>query len=100
MERTPNVAYFDVDKLPDAFSLRLPYTGDWFVPFGMRGRKKLSDFFADQKMTRWEKAGQALLCAGDSIAWVVGRRADDRFRVDETTKMICSVKKIEQREAE
>ena len=51
-------------------------------------------------MTRWEKAGQALLCAGDSIAWVVGRRADDRFRVDETTKMICSVKKIEQREAE
>ena len=41
MERTPDIAYFDADKLPDTLSLRLPQRGDWFVPFGMRGRKKL-----------------------------------------------------------
>ena len=100
MERTADTAYFDADKLPDRLSLRLPRTGDWFVPFGMRGRKKLSDFFADQKMTRWEKSRQPLLCAGDSIIWVVGRRVDDRFRVEETTKIIFSVKKMGQRETE
>ena len=100
MERTADTAYFDADKLPDRLSLRLPQTGDWFVPFGMRGRKKLSDFFADQKMTRWEKSQQLLLCAGDSIIWVVGRRVDDRFRVEETTKIIFSVKKMGQRETE
>ena len=66
----------------------------------MHGRKKLSDFFADQKMNRWEKLRQPLLCAGESIVWVVGRRTDDRFRVGEETKMIFSVKKIGQREAE
>ena len=100
MERTADTAYFDADKLPDRLSLRLPRTGDWFVPFGMRGRKKLSDFFADQKMIRWEKSQQPLLCAGDSIIWVVGRRVDDRFRVEETTKIIFSVKKMGQRETE
>ena len=100
MERTADTAYFDADKLPDRLSLRLPQTGDWFVPFGMRGRKKLSDFFADQKMTRWEKSQQPLLGAGDSIIWVVGRRVDDGCRVEETTKIIFSVKKMGQRETE
>ena len=100
LERASDAAYFDAEKLPGRLTLRLPQTGDWFVPFGMRGRKKLSDFFADQKMNRWEKLRQPLLCAGESIGWVVGRRADDRFRVGEETKMIFSVKKIGQREAE
>ena len=100
LERASDIAYFDAEKLPGRLTLRLPQTGDWFVPFGMRGRKKLSDFFADQKMNRWEKLRQPLLCAGESIVWVVGRRTDDRFRVGEETKMIFSVKKIGQREAE
>ena len=100
LERASDAAYFDAEKLPGRLTLRLPQTGDWFVPFGMRGRKKLSDFFADQKMNRWEKLRQPLLCAGESIVWVVGRRTDGRFRVGEETKMIFSVKKIGQREAE
>ena len=100
LERASDIAYFDAEKLPGRLTLRLPQTGDWFVPFGMRGRKKLSDFFAEQKMNRWEKLRQPLLCAGESIVWVVGRRTDDRFRVGEETKMIFSVKKIGQREAE
>ena len=100
LEHASDAAYFDAEKLPGRLTLRLPQTGDWFVPFGMRGRKKLSDFFADQKMNRWEKLRQPLLCAGESIVWVVGRRTDDRFRVGEETKMIFSVKKIGQREAE
>ena len=100
LERASDTAYFDAEKLPGRLTLRLPQTGDWFVPFGMRGRKKLSDFFADQKMNRWEKLRQPLLCVGESIVWVVGRRTDDRFRVGEETKMIFSVKKIGQREAE
>ena len=93
MERTADIAYLDADKLPATLSLRLAQQGDWFIPLGMRGRKKLSDFFADQKMTQWEKEQQAVLCAGDAIVWVVGRRLDDRFRIGEATKMIYMVKK-------
>lgn len=100
MEPSSDIAYMDADKLPAFLSLRLAQTGDWFIPLGMRGRKKLSDFFADQKMTQWEKEQQTVLCAGDSIAWVVGRRLDDRYRIGESTKMIFMVKKTIQREAE
>lgn len=93
-ERDPRVAYFDLGKLPSSLTLRLPQTGDWFVPFGMRGRKKLSDYFSDQKMTRWEKERQWLLCAGESIIWVVGRRADNRFRLDGSSQKVLQVKKM------
>ena len=61
----------------------------------MRGRKKLSDLFSDLKMTRWEKERQWLLCAQEQIIWVVGKRADQRYRVKEETKIILKVKKVE-----
>ena len=107
LERTPDfqigrqldTAYLDADKLPGTLVLRLVQTGDWFVPLGMRGRKKLSDFFTDQKMTCWEKAQQTVLCAGESIVWVVGRRIDNRFRVEESTKKLLIVKKTDDRES-
>ena len=94
-DRSPDVAYFDAALLPARLTLRLPRQGDWMVPFGMRGRKKLSDLFSDLKMTRWEKERQWLLCAQEQIIWVVGKRADQRYRVKEETKIILKVKKVE-----
>lgn len=94
-DRSPDVAYFDAALLPAQLTLRLPRQGDWMVPFGMRGRKKLSDLFSDLKMTRWEKERQWLLCAQEQIIWVVGKRADQRYRVKEETKIILKVKKVE-----
>lgn len=91
VQKDKSLAYFDFDKLSFPLSLRTWKEGDWFVPFGMRGRKKLSDYFSDHKYSRIEKEQAWLLCSGEYIIWIVGERADDRFRVDDTTKSVLRV---------
>ena len=51
----------------------------------------LSDFLTDQKLTLFEKEHQPLLMDGDEIAWVVGRRSSDLYRVDEHTKKVLQL---------
>ncbi|HTP12711.1 MAG TPA: tRNA lysidine(34) synthetase TilS, partial [Bacteroidota bacterium] len=60
--------------------------GDWFVPLGMRGRKKLSDFFGDEKISVREKNRIPILESDDRIVWVCGRRLDDRFKITQETR--------------
>ena len=67
-------------------TLRKWQEGDWFIPFGMKGRKKLSDYFSDRKFSRLEKEQTWLLCSGDTIIWIVGERSDNRFCLDKMTK--------------
>ena len=66
--------------------------GDSFVPFGMKGRKLLSDFMTDLKFSVTEKEKQWLLCCGEDIIWVIGQRTDNRFRIDEHTKQVTICK--------
>ena len=84
-------AYFDADKLRFPLTLRKWREGDWFVPFGMKGRQKLSDYFSDHKFSRIEKEKAWLLCSGDAIIWLIGERADNRFRIDSGTKRVLAV---------
>ncbi|MDD2953321.1 MAG: tRNA lysidine(34) synthetase TilS [Parabacteroides sp.] len=86
IEKNKRIAYLDYDKLDFPLTLRTWKEGDWFIPFGMKGRKKLSDYFSDHKFSRIEKERAWLLCSGDAIVWIVGERADNRFRIDESTK--------------
>lgn len=88
IEKNKRIVYLDYDKLDFPLTLRTWKEGDWFIPFGMKGRKKLSDYFSDHKFSRIEKERVWLLCAGDAIVWVVGERADNRFRIDESTKRV------------
>lgn len=92
MERNRFTAYFDFDKLTFPLTLRRWHKGDWFVPFGMKGRKKLSDYFSDNKFSLADKENCWLLCSGQNIMWIVGERADNRFRLDLTTKCAFVVK--------
>lgn len=55
--------------------------GDSFKPFGMKGNKKLSDFFKDEKLNQFEKENCWLLCNSEHIIWVVGYRMDERCRI-------------------
>ena len=64
---------------------------DYFYPLGMGGRKRVSKFFRDTGMSRFEKEAQWLVCSGESIVWVVGRRADDRFKVTAETSEILKI---------
>lgn len=91
IEKNRRFAYFDADKLRLPLTLRKWREGDWFVPFGMKGRQKLSDYFSDHKFSRIEKEKAWLLCSGDAIIWLIGERADNRFRIDSGTKRVLAV---------
>ena len=89
--KSKSIASFDCDKLTFPLTLRIWRKGDWFVPFGMKGRKKLSDYFNDQKFDRNRKYLTWLLCSGSDIIWIVGERPDDRYRIDKSTKTVLTV---------
>ena len=86
-------AYLDADKLNFPLLLRKWKAGDSFIPFGMTGRQKLSDYFNNHKFSVLEKEKAWLLCNGDKIIWIVGERIDNRFRVTKQTKRICVISK-------
>ena len=91
IRKDKNIAYFDYDKLTFPLTLRTWKEGDWFIPFGMKGRKKLSDYFSDHKFSRFDKERTWLLCSGDAVIWIVGERSDNRFCLDKTTKSVLVV---------
>jgi len=86
LSKDKHTACFDLDKLRFPLSLRHWQAGDWFVPFGMQGRKKLSDYFTDHKHSRLDKEQTAVLCSGEDIIWIVGERTDERYKIRKTTK--------------
>ena len=90
-----HIAQLDADKLQYPLTLRRWQEGDWFIPFGMTGRKKVSDFLIDEKVSLPEKQRQFVLLSGDEIVWVVGRRIDDRYRLtDRTDEVLCITREI------
>ena len=92
LPRNKQAACFDADKLMPPLTLRLWQKGDVFVPFGMRGKKKVSDYLTDRKMPLNRKERQWVLCCGEEIAWLVGERSDNRFRVDDGTRRVTIVR--------
>lgn len=82
----------DKEKLKFPLILRKWQNGDYFYPFGMQGKKKLSKYFKDEKYSLLEKENQWILCNGDQeIIWIVGHRADDRFKITERTTEILKI---------
>ena len=88
----PNILYVDKETLKYPLVLRKWQKGDYFYPLGMHGRKKLSKFFKDEKIDVISKEKQWLLCSDNKIVWVVGKRADDRFKITHRTKNILKIK--------
>lgn len=66
--------------------------GDYFYPTGMNGRKKkVSKYFKDEKMSLSDKENTWLLCNGNDIIWIIGRRADDRFTVKNASNNLLKI---------
>ncbi len=86
-----NIAYFDADLLTKPIEVRLVREGDSFVPFGMKGRKLVSDFLTDVKLSRFEKAETFVATHGEDIIWLIGHRSDNRYRVTESTSRILKL---------
>lgn len=87
-----NVIFVDAEKLQFPLTLRKWGEGDDFQPFGMEGKsKKVSKFFKDEKFSVTEKEKAWLLVSGNQIVWIVGFRADERFKVTDATKNIIQI---------
>jgi tRNA(Ile)-lysidine synthase len=92
-EKSHTVAYFDLDRIIFPLQIRFWKQGDVFYPFGGKGKKKLSDFFSDQKLNSVEKHTTRLLCnANGDILWIIGNRSDNRYRVTPSTRKILMLK--------
>jgi len=90
-----NRAAVDYDKLVFPLTLRRWKPGDAFRPLGMKGTKKLQDYFTDEKWSRTAKENAWLLCSGDDIVWLVGHRLDDRFKIGDATEKVYLVALLE-----
>lgn len=86
-----NVIYVDASFLKFPLTLRIWKEGDYFYPYGLGGKKKLSKFYKDEKLSLIDKEKTWLLCQDDKIVWVIGKRADNRFRVQDNTQEILKI---------
>jgi len=87
-----NTIQLDIDLLKLPLKLRKWQHGDFFYPTGMKGKKKLSDFFNDEKMSLLEKEKVWILTtSANEIIWVIGKRLDQRFQVNAVTKNMVSI---------
>jgi tRNA(Ile)-lysidine synthase len=87
----PNTISIDYNKLKFPLALRKRQKGDFFFPIGLYGKKKVSKFFKDQKLSLFEKENTWLLTSNNEIVWVVGHRLDERFKVSKNTSKILKI---------
>lgn len=82
------VLYVDKKLLKFPLTIRKWKNGDYFYPHGMKGRKKLSKYFKDEKYSLIDKENQWLLCNEGHIVWVIGKRSDNRYKLTQPTNTI------------
>jgi len=83
--------YVNGDLLNFPLTIRKYRSGDKFIPFGMKGTKKVSKFFKDEKFSQFDKENTWLLCSNEDIVWVIGSRMDERFKIKDTTTNIIKI---------
>lgn len=91
LEKENHVIFVDKALLQFPLILRKWEEGDVFYPLGMNGKKKLSKYFKDEKLSLLDKENVWLLCSGNDIVWVINLRGDNRFKVTMKTKQILKI---------
>lgn len=91
-DKNPLIKYFDYDKIKGDIKLRYRKNGDRFIPLGMSGSKKLKDLFIDLKIPKEIRDSIPLIIFGDDIAWIVGYRISDKFKINKNTNNVLKIK--------
>lgn len=86
-----NIAQIDPEKLIFPMKIRKWKAGDKFMPLGMTGFKKISDFLINQKINRFEKENVWLLLNNNDVVWVIGQRLDERYKIQDESKKILKL---------
>ena len=93
-ERNNTILFADFDKITFPITLRKWQEGDWFIPLGMNGKKKISDFLVDRKISLNLKKRIFLLTSQDATIWIINHRADNRFKLTDATKKVLKVEVV------
>lgn len=88
---SPAIACLDAGKIKFPLIIRKWKHGDSLYPFGMNQKKKLSDYFIDNKYSILEKENSQILESENKIVWIIGHRIDNRFRITKSTKKILII---------
>lgn len=84
--------HVDRNKVIFPLELRPWKEGDYFYPIGMKGKKKISKYLKDEKLSLVEKENTWVLTSENSVLWVIGKRPDERYKVINETKQILRIK--------
>jgi tRNA(Ile)-lysidine synthase len=91
MDADQNSIAIDNDLLQYPLILRKWEKGDYFFPLGLGGKKKISKYFKDEKMSLTEKEKCWILSSKNNIIWVIGKRMDDRFKLTNSTNTVLKI---------
>jgi len=80
-----SIEYIDARLVKFPITVRSWKKGDSFFPLGMKGKKKLSDFFGEQKLSSEEKFSTPIVESSGQVIWIAGQRLDDRFKITDST---------------
>jgi tRNA(Ile)-lysidine synthase len=89
--KSNSIEFISADGLSKNFIVRHWKSGDKFFPIGMKGSKKISDYLNDIKISSSTKREQWILENNGRIAWVIGKRLDERFKVTSNTKKVLKL---------
>lgn len=87
-----NIIFVEESKLQYPLTIRKWREGDLFYPAGMLGKKKVSKYFKDEKFTLFQKLETLILESNNQIVWIIGHRADERFKPEKTNQNIIQIK--------
>ncbi len=91
LEKQNSIIYVDKSLLKFPLTIRKWQEGDVFNPLGMTGKKKLSKYFKDEKLSLLDKERVWVMCSGNDIVWVINHRPDNRFKITENTMNILKI---------
>lgn len=86
-----NTIFVDENLIQFPLQLRKWMEGDFFYPIGMEGKKKVSKYFKDEKLSLIDKSNTWILCSDNQIVWIIGMRQDNRFKTTHNTTNILKI---------
>ena len=91
IKHSKNVKYFDYEKISGDIRIRNRKSGDKFIPFGMNGRKKVKDYFIDNKIPKDLREKIPILVDYENIIWILGYATSELYKVTDTTRKILII---------